>query len=120
MDLMKDERGQFTDIILLFFIIVFGLVVFVFLGGLGANLTSAFYAANQPNIVATQANIAQIQDTNIQADLNNFVAAYNTQQSTGISIFLTICTYGAVFTVVLLVIVLFLIRRQDVQVGRIG
>lgn len=117
--IFSDNKGQVTDLVLFFFMIVFGLVVFVFLGGLGANLTSSFYAANQDNIDQTQININAIHDVNIQQDLNATLQAYNTQQSTGISIFLALSTYGAVFTLLLILIVIFLIRRQDVQVGQV-
>lgn len=113
-----NEKGQFTELFLVFIIFVFGLATWVYLGGLGANLTTSFYVANQSNIDNIQNQIADIDNPELQSDINDMIENYNNQQETGISLFMLVSTFGGVITILTIVFVLFLLNREKVQATR--
>lgn len=115
--LLKDERGSFAYFIAFMFLAI----TLVFLFGIGIplliNINTEFYAAGEDILNMSVNKTSQIQDANARAVFENAQSSMQASVQDQVSILSVFFQYGWLIIIVVIVLVLFMASRQQVETG---
>ena len=117
--LNSDERGIFSYAFVFLIMVVMGIIVFAVIAPMLANMATTTYVVMQPIQKDTQAKVNQITDSNMRSNINAVLSTNQQFQQDQITLWVTLSTFGAVITIILVAIVMTLIARQNVESGLI-
>lgn len=116
--LWKEERGQFTYVLL--FIIIFTMLLFAFaiVIPILEALMIGFYSGTSNAITPIiNLQVSAINDVNLKTDINAAVVAQNNMQISTVQLFTILCTYAGIITIVVVFVAWLLIGRKNVESG---
>jgi len=120
MNLIKNEKGQFSYFI--YFIVVMVIFLPLLLFGFPTLQTIAigFAGTSDDFITANNDLLGDIDDPALRADYNSLIQAQTDSQQTRISILNDAIVFGGIFLVVIVFIGIYLLARRNIEVGSMG
>lgn len=115
-----DEKGQFSYAVILMLIVFALLALFVFIIPLMQGLTVGFYEGLTPVFDYTNDTIDRLPDGNVKTAFEGSLTAQGDMVATNVSVMGSLVQYSGIIILIVVIIALYLVGRQNVQVGSIG
>ena len=119
-ELHKDEKGQFTYILIFIAIFVTLLFCWAILFPILEAMIIGFAAGTESIKPTINLQVSQIRDVNLQLDINSAVNSQYDMQTTTLQIFSTLVTFGGIIIIIVVFIAWLLIGRRNVEAGGLG
>ena len=116
----NEERGQFSYAIVFIMIFILLLITFVIVIPFLNTYTVSFYAGMEPAVTQATALAGTIQDANVRTAFQGALQSQTDTVTTNVQILSALATYAGIIILIIVLLVLYLMGRRNVQIGVIG
>lgn len=117
--ILSDERGQFSYVLIAVVLLFSLLLLFVFVAPVMTNFTISMYSGIEPLVQQNERIAASIQDQNVREAFSGALQNQKDNTEMQIETLTSLVAYSGIIIAIIMLLVLFLIARRQVQYGQL-